>query len=708
MTVKKTKSKMPTSVIGLDVGGSTASVAKVESGGVVVLNNEMSSRLTPTVLSLPSGARLAGASASPHLITQPQNAVSELRNLLGAKHKKTWKLATAGDKIVDGGAVKIHNRGELQNLLPEQLIAAFLTHLQKKVVQPNGDSDQEAYVLAVPHDFSDAERSALLDAATIAGLKVVDTINDLTAAALTYGYFQKDLEAERVRKVVFVDFGYSSVQAALVEFNESGFKVLNVQSDRTVGGRDLDDALRAKFAADFQTNYPNVTLSKKAQTKLVNAAEKVKRLMSANKNVIPVNVECLVEDLDFNGSVSRQEFEELTQDVFAKIKRCLTELAKSVDLEDLHSVEVIGGSSRVPKFKEVVQEVFERAPKTTLNADEAVSKGAALHCASLAGIFRMKSFGFQDVLAATIQVKHSILNRAEPEEDREGEENDSICTDCVQLSKIHKIFNRNELRRESTVTLKQRPEGDTIAVEYEREGDLLKTLIAVYQLELSDEDLGDGEKLVLNFRCKQGRPYLASCKLQTPNEHRTVPFSEVRVGGLTAQERQRCFEFELEMRRADESENQRQELKNQVEDLTFQFKDDLTSHREKFSKEEAWQVSMQYVEELQRIIDDDEDYPEWSAEDYQLKLRELKEKLTVFNMWKDKYQRYLEARKRRVSHSPDTRQYYPSNLGDDFMADHHPGYFHAQPSPYSRRPFSRQFFSSPFMPAYTPNYFYSW
>jgi len=138
---------MPQSVLGIDLGGFGARVAKVESGGVVVLANEMSVRETPSVVSFPSsqkGVRSAGASSQPHLITQAQSSIGQLPHLLGSRAVKTEKLELqqdAMDKITQDGGVKLVIEGQNQILQPEQIAASFLTHLRKTVIEPAKDAD---------------------------------------------------------------------------------------------------------------------------------------------------------------------------------------------------------------------------------------------------------------------------------------------------------------------------------------------------------------------------------------------------------------------------------------------------------------------------------------------------------------------------------------------------------------------------------------
>lgn len=661
---------MPASVLGLDFGGSSAKIAKVENGGVVIINNELSQRSTPAVLSLPYskvGSRIAGASASPHLISHPENTVGELRNLLGTKNLKpenVGHLREAGKVNYYGnsGGITVNHRGQDRVWQPEQLVAAYLTHLRENVVDPavpeEDKSSEGFYVFSVPHYFTDQERSAILNACAIAKINNVDLINDLAAAALAHGYFLKDLPKEegpsKPLKVAFVDFGYSGIQSSLVEFTAGGMKVVNVQFDRSAGGRDLDQLLAERFADEFVARNPSldgVYGNKKAMRKLLNEAEKVKRQMSANKNKIPVNVECLMDGVDFNGSISREEFEKISQDLFVKVESCLRRLLVDSEckVSDVHSVEVIGGSSRVPLFKSIVQKVFKKSPSTTLNADEAVAKGAALYCAATTKVYSVRQYQVQDIgTSLDIQMKHAVVRKSETT--NEDEDALTVTTNVVETAKTYRIFGRNENKFEATVYLKERPEGDTIALEYDASSVLSKSLLAIYQLNFTD--LKDDEKIALLFRIHRSQPHLVGAKIVGPIDgEKPVNFTESRVGGLTSLELSNMSNFESAMVEEDKKEHKRQELKNNFEDTIFRSRDELNGLESKYAKEEAWRDTLAHVKQFQNVISFDDTYEHWAPEQFEAKLNELKRRMDVFHVWQRKYEQHLQqqSRKRRVS-----------------------------------------------------------
>jgi len=691
-------------VLGVDLGNFAARVAKVESGGVVVLANEMSVRETPSIVSFPSsqkGIRSAGASSQPHLITQPQSSVGQVPSLLGSKLliKENFESQhIAADKITEDGGVQLMIEGQKQILQPEQITASFLTHLRKTIVEPakekNSSAGEDYYVLSVPHYFTDGERMALLDAAAIAKLNVMAVVNDLTASALAYGYFQRDLPSplpagipvpgpqdpnqkqqlltQRPRLVIFVDFGHSGLRASLVEFTSAGFRMLGRAGDRHVGGRRFDDRLAKHFMEKFNGQYSKqigkgqitpltVKGERKAYAKLLTAAEKTKRLLSANKEKIPVNLECLHEDLDLSTSISREEFEELCGDLFEKVRGCLSELIMNVpdlDLEDLHSVEVIGGSSRIPKFKNIIEEIFCKVPSTTLHATESSAKGCALMCAALTRIYSVKPFQVMD-LATPFDINIRYTSDVPPPQSETFDASKAVAV--VQAPRIvtQTAFKTKDTKHNEVLLLQGRPQGDTIALEYDSTSCkvLKQNLIAIYQLQFQTDDnkdvvIGPNDDIMLQICISNnGTPRVRKCKwiqrdVNNGEEKEVdVKFKESRVGGMSEKDLVHYIHTEERMQQSDYEEERRQQIKNSLEENTFQFKDELSSTDDRVKEQKAWNECMKFVSDLENQIINDENYEYLPTETYIRQLEAINEKFGSYRKWNEDYLKYLHNKK---------------------------------------------------------------
>ncbi|KAF8080034.1 hypothetical protein N665_0980s0018 [Sinapis alba] len=248
--------------------------------------------------------------------------------------------------------------------------------------------------IGIPVYFTDLQRRAVLDAATIAGLHPLHLIHETTATALAYGIYKTDLPESEPLNVAFIDIGHASMQVCIAGFKKGQLKVLSHGFDRSLGGRDFDEALFSHFAAKFKEEYKiDVYQNAKASLRLRAACEKLKKVLSANP-VAPLNIECLMDEKDVRGVIKREEFEEISIPILERVKRPLEKALADAGLsiEDVHMVEVVGSGSRVPAIIKILTEFFGKEPRRTMNASECVSRGCALQCAILSPTFKVRDF----------------------------------------------------------------------------------------------------------------------------------------------------------------------------------------------------------------------------------------------------------------------------------------------------------------------------
>jgi len=289
-------------------------------------------------------------------------------------------------------AYNINYCGKNKQLSSEQLTAALFTKL-KDIGETALSVKVNDVVISVPSYFTDAERRALLDSAKMAGLNVLKLMNDTTATALAYGIYKQDLpEPDKAsRNVVFVDCGHTGTQVAAASFNKGKLSML-ASGFCNSGGRNFDEEMCKHFAKEFGERYKlDVFGNKKATMKLLTECVKLKKLMAANTNRLPINIECFMDDKDVSGHMDRAKFEELIASHLADIERVMGEVltASKLKPEEIYSVEIVGGSTRIPAIKALIEKVFGKESSTTLNADEAVSRGCALQCAILSPVFKV-------------------------------------------------------------------------------------------------------------------------------------------------------------------------------------------------------------------------------------------------------------------------------------------------------------------------------
>ncbi|KAI8467580.1 MAG: heat shock protein 70 family [Monoraphidium minutum] len=343
----------------------------------------------------------------------PDNTVSCINRFLGRPFKDPSVqrdlalLPLKASEAPDGG-VRFHVRygGREVPFSPAQLLAMVLSDLRRMADRQSGDGGGTGgaavadCVLNVPAYFTQPERRAVLAAAQVAGLNCVRLLHDTTAAALAYGIYKTELPEDEPVHVAFVDMGFAATQVSVVAFTRSGLAVKGHAWDRDLGGRDLDELIFDHVAADFKARHKaDVRRSPKASFKLRRQCEKVKKTLSANAEA-PLNVECLMDDIDYSGAITRDQLEAWGAPWLQRLKACLAEgVARAgVPVKALTAVEVVGGGTRVPMVYRAVQEAFGQAPSRTLHAKETVCRGCALQCALLSPTYKVRPYAVVDAL----------------------------------------------------------------------------------------------------------------------------------------------------------------------------------------------------------------------------------------------------------------------------------------------------------------------
>jgi heat shock protein 4 len=251
----------------------------------------------------------------------------------------------------------------------------------------------------VPAYFTQAERHAMLDAAKIVGLNVLRLMHDTTAAALSYGIYKTDLPADKATNVVFLDMGASDTTVSIVSFVKGKLSVLSTACDRRLGGRDFNELLVDHFRNEWLEKHKiDAYTNAKAMFRLRTAADKQKKVLSANANA-PISVECFMNDIDVKGVMERDHFATMCEPLFEKLQKVIQRAFDGCGLpmEEIASVEVLGGSVRIPAVQEMLAKFFGRECSKTLNFDECVAKGSALQCAMLSPAFKVRDFSVNDV-----------------------------------------------------------------------------------------------------------------------------------------------------------------------------------------------------------------------------------------------------------------------------------------------------------------------
>mmetsp|Transcript_17920 Transcript_17920/g.50845 ORF Transcript_17920/g.50845 Transcript_17920/m.50845 type:complete len:821 (+) Transcript_17920:525-2987(+) len=257
------------------------------------------------------------------------------------------------------------------------------------------------WVIAIPSYYTDAQRRALLSGCEIAGITGVQRLmHESTATALSYGIFKdirKEFTKESPTNVMFIDMGASAYTVSIAAFEPGKLSVKSCFCDPDLGGRDFDKVIADYVIAKFVEKYSkklsgNPAERPKVVLKIHAAAEKAKKTLSPQGvKEASINLECLMDDLDFNIKVKADDYEVMCQPLLARLEGPIKSALAEAKLQasDLSAVEIVGGSTRIGCMKRKLEGILGISLSTTMNADESVARGAALQSAILSPRFKV-------------------------------------------------------------------------------------------------------------------------------------------------------------------------------------------------------------------------------------------------------------------------------------------------------------------------------
>jgi L1 cell adhesion molecule like protein len=328
--------------------------------------------------------RLIGDAAKSQAAANPANTVFDAKRLIGRKMADSsvksdmthWPFkvkAGTGDKPL----IEVTVAGESKTFTPEEISAAVLQKMKATAEAYLGEKVTDA-VVTVPAYFNDSQRQATKDAGLIAGLNVLRIINEPTAAAIAYGL---DKKTGGEQNVLIFDCGGGTHDLSILTLDDGIFEVKATAGDTHLGGEDFDNAVVDWCISEFKKKTKlDITQNAKALRRLRTACERAKRALSSSTQA-QIEVDSLAEGHDFQTSLTRAKFESLCEPFFTRCIRPLDGLLKDAKMTkgDIHEIVMVGGSSRIPKIRELLTSYFNgKKLNDSVNPDEAVAFGAAV------------------------------------------------------------------------------------------------------------------------------------------------------------------------------------------------------------------------------------------------------------------------------------------------------------------------------------------
>jgi len=373
--------------IGIDLGTTYSAVSRLDDHGQpVTLVNAEGDRVTPSVVLFDGQDVVVGKEALKAMATEADNVAECSKRDMG--HRVFHK--------VFGG----------KQYPPEVIEAWILNKLRADTVQQIGPFAK--VVITVPAYFDEVRRKATQDAGYMAGFKVLDIINEPTAAAVAFGFQQGYLNAEggtdEPKRILVYDLGGGTFDVTVMEIRGSEFVALATDGDVRLGGYDFDQRLVDLVAESFiREHYVDPREDASTAGKLWRECEDVKRTLSARSKA---SAACDYRGFASRVEITKRQFEEATQDLLDRTRFTTTQTLKAAGLDwpDLDRVLLVGGSTRMPMVRDMLRELSGKEPDASVAADEAVAHGAALH----AGLLLAKSQGRPATFAIRNVNSHSL------------------------------------------------------------------------------------------------------------------------------------------------------------------------------------------------------------------------------------------------------------------------------------------------------------
>ncbi|XP_021961402.1 heat shock 70 kDa protein cognate 4 [Folsomia candida] len=382
--------------IGIDLGSCSSRVAVFKDGKVKIIASYASYvAFTDAEIIVGDAAKNVGSGVN------GINTIFDVKRLIGRKFDEVDPTRWPFKVTNDAGMPKVCVERESRTFSPEEISSMVLTKM-KETAEAYLGAEVTYAVISVPSCFNRAQREATKEAGDKAGLHILRLISDTSAAAYAYDWSNKK---KGERNTLIFSLGGGTCSVAVVTMEEGIYEVKSVAGDPNLGGIDFDHRLVKLFSDEFHRKYnKSLPTNKQAYLRLLNACEDAKRTLS-NSSTASIKLDSLLDGIDFHTSITRARFDQLNSDLFPRIldliKKCVRD--SYIDKESIEDIILIGGSTRIPKVQETLQDFFPGKALTTsnfcenewINPDDAVALGAAVHAAILHGD---KSEKIQDLL----------------------------------------------------------------------------------------------------------------------------------------------------------------------------------------------------------------------------------------------------------------------------------------------------------------------
>ena len=371
-------------IVGIDLGTTNSLVAFMDRDTPVVIPGEDGSNLVPSLVALDEHEQvIVGNPARKYLVETPERAVYSIKRLMGRGIEDIEEeLKLFPFRVAEGLQPSEVLRIRLgdKEFTPPEISAFILRQLKRNAERYFGEPVTKA-VITVPAYFNDAQRQATKDAGRIAGLEVLRLVNEPTAASLAYG-----LDEKKQGLVAVYDFGGGTFDISILRLQDGIFEVVATNGDTHLGGDDIDNLLIAIALDDIQGDLKIDVRRNSAVVQAIRKAVIEAKIALSSKDRTTLDIE-LEGGRRYQREITREQFEQLIEPILQRTVGPCKQALKDANLtpSQIEEVVLVGGSTRIPKVRMLVETLFQRKPHTDLNPDEVVALGAAVQANILAG-----------------------------------------------------------------------------------------------------------------------------------------------------------------------------------------------------------------------------------------------------------------------------------------------------------------------------------
>jgi L1 cell adhesion molecule like protein len=390
MTSTNDNNKNADLAVGIDLGTCYSAVAVYRHNAVEIIANSTGNRITPSIVAFTDEERLIGNSAQNQISMNPQNTIYGAKRILGKRFDDPIlqkDIKTFPFKVVNKDnkpMIEVTYKNEVKLVSAEEISASVLSAMKKTAEDYLGQEVKNC-VITVPAHFNNEQREATKDCAVIANLNCLRLINEPTAACLAYNL---NNITDKENNILVFDCGGGTHDVSLLKTADGVIEVLATGGDTHLGGEDFDNRLVEHFCKEFQkVNKKDLKENSRSLRRLKTACEKAKITLSSSTKAT-IEIDSLYEGIDFNSSITRARFEDLCSDLFREALRPVDQVLidAKVSKSQVDEIVLVGGSTRIPKMRVMLQEYFNgKNLNMSVNPDEVVAHGAAVQAAVLNG-----------------------------------------------------------------------------------------------------------------------------------------------------------------------------------------------------------------------------------------------------------------------------------------------------------------------------------